>query len=294
MPDSAPFGGPSGPRRGSESQRSRDPFGPSGPQPILPLTSDSRAAPWPLASSDHLRDQAIDLSRDLTHDRLAKLPTASQRLTKSRRRVEDEDGGWLRNGRPTPRLIVTSIAALGAIVAAVLFVRAGDTPAPVPSAATDIASAPAADPLTATVPDGFNEQTPPGFSAAVPNGWKLTASSGDATFTGPKDSGMTTRVEQVTPQPDGGLSELAREEADGRVDGYIQVQLQATRYRDWKAADWEYTYTLANGVPMHALTRYVTMDDTNAFKIIFTMPELKWDDQAETRKTFFDTFRQTT
>ena len=73
----------------------------------------------------------------------------------------------------------------------------------------------------------------------------------------------------MTPQPDGGLSELAREEADGRVDGYIQVQLQATRYRDWKAADWEYTYTLANGVPMHALTRYVTIDDTNAYKIIF-------------------------
>jgi hypothetical protein len=260
------------------------------------LTSDSRAAPWPLASSDHLRDQSIDLSRDLTHNRLASLPPASQRLTKSRRRVEDGEGGWLRDGRPTPRLIVTAIAALGAIVAVVLFVRPGDTPAPVASTATAIASPPAAtdDPLTATVPDGFGEQTPPGFSAAVPNGWKLTASGGDATFTGPKDSGMTTRVEQATPQPDGGLSELAREEADGRVDGYIQVQLQATRYRDWKAADWEYTYTLANGVPMHALTRYVTMDDTNAFKIIFTMPELKWDDQAETRKVFFDTFRQTT
>ncbi|WP_308168255.1 protein kinase [Nonomuraea sp. NEAU-A123] len=295
VPDSTPFGGPSGPRRASESRESRD-LGPSGPQPILPLTSDSRAAPWPLASSDHLRDQSIDLSRDLTHNRLANLPTASQRLTKSRRRVEDEEGGWLRDGRPTPRLIVTAIAALGVIVAVVLFVRPGDTPAPVASTATAIASPPAAtdDPLTATVPDGFGEQTPPGFSAAVPNGWKLTASGGDATFTGPKDSGMTTRVEQATPQPDGGLSELTREEADGRVDGYIQVQLQATRYRDWKAADWEYTYTLANGVPMHALTRYVTMDDTNAFKIIFTMPELKWDDQAETRKVFFDTFRQTT
>ncbi|MEU7852673.1 serine/threonine-protein kinase [Nonomuraea sp. NPDC049141] len=296
VPDSSPFGGPSGPRRGSAGPESRDgAFGPSGPQPILPLTSDSRAAPWPLASSDHLRDQAIDLSRDLTHNRLASLPSASQRLTKSRRRVEDDDGGWLRDGRPTPRLIVTAIAALGAIVAVVLYVRTDGTPAPVPSAATTVSSQPAADdPLTATVPDGFGEQTPPGFSAAVPNGWKLTASGGDATFTGPKDSGMTTRVEQATPQPDGGLAELAREEADGRVDGYIQVQLQATRYRDWKAADWEYTYTLANGVPMHALTRYVTMDDTNAFKIIFTMPELKWDDQAETRKVFFDTFRQTT
>ncbi|MEU7828853.1 protein kinase [Nonomuraea sp. NPDC049129] len=294
--DSGAFGSPSGPRRIPESRA--DSPSPSGPQPILPLTSDSRAAaPWPLASPDHLRDQAIDLSRDLTHDRLTKLPSAtSERLTKSRRRHEDDDeGGWLRDGRPTPRLIVTGIATIGVIVAVVLYVRTGSAPAPVPSVAItqEVSSPPAADPLTATVPKGFSEQTPPGFSAAVPDGWKLTASGGDATFTGPKDSGMTTRIEQTTPQQDGGLSELTREEAAGRVDGYIQVQLQATRYRDWKAADWEYTYTLANGVPMHALTRFVTIDDTNAYKITFNMPELKWDDQAETRKVFFDTFRQT-
>ncbi|WP_263654467.1 serine/threonine-protein kinase [Nonomuraea aurantiaca] len=293
--DSAAFGSPSGPRRIPESRAGSR--GPSGPQPILPLTSDSRATPWPLASPDHLRDQAIDLSRDLTHDRLTRLPSAtSERLTKSRRRHEDDDeGGWLRDGRPTPRLIVTAIAALGAIVAVVLYLRAGSAPAPVPSVAitAETSSPPAADPLTATVPKGFSEQTPPGFSAALPDGWKLTASGGDATFTGPKDSGMTARIEQTTPQQDGGLSELTREEAAGRVDGYIQVQLQATRYRDWKAADWEYTYTLANGVPMHALTRFVTIDDTNAYKITFNMPELKWDDQAETRKVFFDTFRQT-
>jgi hypothetical protein len=101
-------------------------------------------------------------------------------------------------------------------------------------------------------------------------------------------------VEDVTPQPDGGLGELSREEADGGVDGYIQVQLQAVRYRAWKAADWEYTYTTDNGVPMHALSRYVTIDDSTAYKITFAMPELTWDDQAKTRKVFLDTFRQTT
>uniref|UniRef100_UPI001C5F903C hypothetical protein n=1 Tax=Nonomuraea rhizosphaerae TaxID=2665663 RepID=UPI001C5F903C len=180
-------------------------------------------------------------------------------------------------------------------VAVVVFVPpGGEAPRPTPSAATAAASQPAADPLTATVPDGFTEQTPPGFSAAVPDGWKLATSGGETTFTGPKDSGMTIKVAQASPQQDGGLAELSREESDGGVDGYIQVQLQAAKYRGWKSADWEYTYTLANGVPMHALTRYVTIDDADAFKITFNMPELKWDDQAETRKTFFNTFRQTT
>jgi hypothetical protein len=72
------------------------------------------------------------------------------------------------------------------------------------------------------------------------------------------------------------------------------VRLQPVHgYRDWKAADWEYTYTTANGVPMHALTRYVTLDEKTAFTITFDMPELKWDDQAPVRKVFLDTFRET-
>lgn len=70
------------------------------------------------------------------------------------------------------------------------------------------------------------------------------------------------------------------------------MQLQSVDYRDWQAADWEYTYTTPNGVPMHALTRYVSIDKKAAFKITFDLPELKWDDQAGTREVFLNTFRQ--
>lgn len=290
-----------------------DPDEPSAP-PILPLTSDSRTggrpAPWPLASADDLRDQSRGLSREVPHSRLATLPGVAHRNTKSRRRPEETGNAWVRDGRPTPVLIITAVASVLAVVAALMFIASGSgAPAPVASSAP---AADAADPDPGTkadteadtkadtkaeaspVPEGYEEQTPAGFSVAVPPTWKLAASGGEATFTGPKDSNMRIVVEDVTPQPDGGLSELSRQEADGGVDGYIQVQLQAVRYRGWKAADWEYTYTTENGVPMHALTRFVTIDDSAAFKITFDLPELTWDDQAETRKVFLDTFRQST
>jgi hypothetical protein len=186
--------------------------------------------------------------------------------------------------------------AVAVVVGAVMIVLAGgDSPDATPSPLADTAPAGTSRPQPpSAAPKGYKEHTAAGFSAAVPADWKLAASGGEATFSGPKDSGMRIVVEQVSAQTDGGLSELGRLETDGDLESYIQVQLQEVNYRGWKAADWEYTYTTPNGVPMHALTRYVTINDSTAFKIAFDLPELKWDDQAETRKVFLDTFRQTT
>ncbi|MGN9844729.1 protein kinase domain-containing protein [Nonomuraea sp. H19] len=291
---------PSGPHRMNSIDDDLDnPSGPR-PQPILPLTTDSRtssgATPWPLASADDLREQSRDLSHDVGHSRLATLPSGGARPGKSRRRTEQDDGFWTREGRPRLLPIVGALVAVAVVVGAVMIVLAGgDSPdaTPSPLAATVPAGTSRPQPPSAA-PKGYKEHTAAGFSAAVPADWKLAASGGEATFSGPKDSGMRIVVEQVTAQTDGGLSELGRLETDGDLESYIQVQLQEVNYRGWKAADWEYTYTTPNGVPMHALTRYVTINDSTAFKIAFDLPELKWDDQAETRKVFLDTFRQTT
>ncbi|WP_246365760.1 serine/threonine-protein kinase [Nonomuraea rhodomycinica] len=270
-----------------------------GPQPILPLTTDSRATPWPLASEDHLREHSRDLSADVRRRRPSAPPRDGARPGKGRRRPSDDDGPWLRDGRPTARLVLASVAAVGAVVTATVVLASGSgsaPPAPATSATSGTTSEPAATaaPLqVAAVPEGYKEHTPPGFKAAVPAAWKAATSGDGTTFAGPKDSGMRIAVEPVAPQQDGGLAELGRAEADGGVEGYIQVQLQATPFRTWKAADWEYTYARSNGVPMHALTRYVTIDDKTAFKITFDMPELNWDDQAQTRKVFLETFRPT-
>ncbi|WP_345560179.1 serine/threonine-protein kinase [Nonomuraea rosea] len=295
-----PFGAPPGPRRiANDSDDDLDsPTGPR-PQPILPLTSDSRtssaATPWPLASADDLRDQSRDLAQDIGHNRLLSLPDAGPRTGKSRRRPEEDDGFWGRSKRPAPLMIISVVVAVAVVVGAVAIILSGGSPQVVQTSAPLPAGSTAAPERTeaGAVPDGYKEHTPTGFAAAVPADWRLAASGDKATFNGPKDSGMRIVVEPATSQPDGGLSELGKQEAAGGVEGYIQVQLQAATYRNWQAADWEYTYTTANGVPMHALTRYVTIDDKSAYKITFDLPELKWDDQADTRTVFLDTFRHT-
>ncbi|MDA0638230.1 protein kinase [Nonomuraea sp. MCN248] len=278
------------------------PAGPGGPgdraaPPILPLTSDSRSAGvssrWPLATDDDLRDQSHRLSRDVSRSRLAQLPGGGPHRTAAAggRRPQESGNAWVRDGRPTPLLIVAAVAAVVAVVAALMILASigSDEPSPAPlSIAGGVPTRAEASP----VPDGYSEETPPGFSAGVPEGWKVSSSGGQTTITGPKDSGIRLVVTQVPPREDGGLAELTREEADGGKDGYIQVQLQNVGYRGWKATDWEYTYASANEVPMHALTRFVTLDEETAFTITFDMPELVWDDQAEARRVFFDTFRQ--
>ncbi|MED7922878.1 protein kinase [Nonomuraea sp. LP-02] len=270
------------------------------PRPILPLTTDSRSAgpadtPWPLASPDDLREHSRGLTDDLRPGRLTRLPSAAPRTGRSRRRTEDDDGLWMRDGRPTPLTIAGSLVVVGgAIVAAVLGLSSGGSPTPVAEQTAATATARTLQSEPSAAPDGYRQQTAAGFTVAVPEGWKLAAAGGVATFTGPKDSGLRAVVEEAGPEADGGLAELSRREAEGGRESYIQVQLQGVKYRGWKAADWEYTYTTDAGVPMHALTRYVTVDDTTAFTITFDVPELKWDEQADMRKVFLDTFRQTT
>ncbi|MFB4281725.1 protein kinase [Nonomuraea sp. MTCD27] len=304
-----PFGAPPGPRVGRDADDDLDLASGPHPQPILPLTTDSRtssgATPWPLASADDLREQSRDLSRDIGRNRLATLPSAGPRTGKSRRRPEDDDGPWMRDGRPTPLTIISALLTVAVVVGAVMIIMTGGSPEVAPTATTaasegasegagEEATTGRQDTKPSAAPDGYQEHTGSGFVAAVPEDWKFATSGGVATFSGPKDSGMRILVERATPQADGGLSELGRQEADGGLESYIQVQLQAVDYRSWQAADWEYTYTTPNGVPMHALARYVSIGDTAAFKITFDLPELKWDDQADTRKVFLDTFRQTT
>ncbi|WP_327091049.1 protein kinase [Nonomuraea sp. NBC_01738] len=286
------FGGPEGPQsafgRASGSQPTFG--GPSGPQPILPLTSDSRSTPWPLASADDLKEHSRGLSRDLgggsrTGQGSGSRTGPATRPSGGRRRTAAEADGLAPGGRPSAKLIAGAVAAVGVVAAAVFLLTPGGSE---PPAAQPPTSVPSAETAVAAVPDGYEEHTSAGMTAALPKAWKAGS---PGTFNGPKDSGMKVTVQQVGPQADGGVAELGKQEAEGGVEGYIQVQLQRLEWRSWKAADWEYTYTQSNGVPMHTLTRFVTVDDSTAFKISFAMPELTWDDQADTRKVFFDTFR---
>ncbi|SDK94346.1 Serine/threonine protein kinase [Nonomuraea maritima] len=310
QPGSQP-GSQTGPQLGSQTGPQTGPqlgprTGPQ-PQPILPLTSDSRtsgATPWPLASPADLseqsrdaysrdtgRDTGRDSGRDTGQNRPAAPPDTAPRTGRSRRRKEQDDGFWAREGRPAPMLLIGALVAVAAVTAAVLFLLVrSDDPPPAAGLDADTSETTAVGTEPSAIPEGYQEHSGRGFAAATPDDWKPSTSGRTTRFDGPKDSGLRILVEPSTPQPDGGLSVLAKKEAAGGLESYIQVRLQAVNYRGTKAADWEYTYTSDKGVPMHALVRHATMDGA-AFLITFDLPQLKWDDQAETRKTFLDTFQ---
>ncbi|MFD0665076.1 hypothetical protein [Thermocatellispora tengchongensis] len=208
------------------------------------------------------------------------------------------DGGtWFRHGRPTPRLLLAAAGTAGAVLLAVLLLRAGgsgEEPARFTSSAAPTAqtSQTSQQPVSGTgeVPEGYKARTQIGVTVTVPEDWKVSATDTKATFSDPDGGQQTITVEKAPSASDGGLATLGEEREKSELAEYIQVQLQPVTWGSWRAADWEYTHTLSNGVPAHTLTRFVTVDAERAYKITFSAPDLKWDEGAEIRETFFAGF----
>ncbi|MGW5485195.1 serine/threonine-protein kinase [Streptosporangium sandarakinum] len=211
------------------------------------------------------------------------------------RRREGRSGG----GRLTPRMLAAGGAvALVLVIAALVLLLPRTSDAPAPPAATtspgsSAASAPA-DPATpdrprTEIPDGYRRLSEAGVAAALPKGWAAKpGDGGGAVFTGPRNSG---RSVTVTPVPvTDPMTALRRADRNG-LDEYTEIGLSRVPYRDWKAADLEYTYAVSGGaVPMHGLTRYVAVDDATAYRITFAVQDLDWVKSAAFRQVFLDTF----
>ncbi|WP_433240428.1 protein kinase domain-containing protein [Streptosporangium sp. CA-135522] len=308
-----PFGSSDGHRRGYEALRSPSadlgrptpadapgdladapPQGPSGAG--VPAAG---ATPWPLPAP------GTRTSGDGAHDsRAVTVPgRAGGRRISRRRRAGGEDG-WMRDGRPTPRLLLVGGGAL-AVLAAVLFVllsgsasdttsdtASGTSTSPAPSPAVSTPGEPVS-PLRARgeIPEGFRTLSGGGVSAAVARGWTVkTEKNGSVTFSGPKNSRRSIVVTEV-PVADP-VTALRRASKKG-LDEYIEVAVAPVPYGTWKAADWEYTYVQPGGVvPMHGLTRYVALDGQTAYQITFAVQDLEWERSAPLRQTFFGTFAQ--
>ncbi|MFJ2029873.1 serine/threonine-protein kinase [Streptosporangium sp. NPDC087985] len=262
--------------------------GPTGETAGIPSHGSPEAGLWPVAASD---GQAV---RDTARD--ARSVTAPSRLggRRSSRRRAGNDGGWIRDGRPAPRLLLAGGAVVLAGLAGLLALLLGGGPDPAgspdPSPATSTPTGPASpSQARGKVPEGFRTLSGGGVSAAVARGWTVkTEKAGSVTFSGPRNSGQSIVVTQA-PVTDP-VTALNRASKQG-LDEYIEVGVAPVRYGTWKAADWEYTYVRPGSViPMHGLTRYVALDGQTAYQITFTVQDLEWEKNAPLRQAFLDTF----
>ncbi|WP_143734229.1 serine/threonine-protein kinase [Microbispora rosea] len=217
-----------------------------------------------------------------------------------RRRKEQADEAPGGEGR-SKLLLAVAAAAVVAVIAAIVFVllpsgpdeavvsqqdgRSGATLTPPDTAA------PTARPLSAVrVPEGYQPVTEGGVSLAVPKEWSTAVEDGTVRLTGPKDSGQSITIKRI---PDGSLAALQSAEQNLDIKDftdYTQVQLRQVDYR-YPAAEWEYTYTNASEVTVHAVIRYLEAGE-RAYAIMFASPDFDWNESAApVRQTLWSSFR---
>ncbi|GAA3440624.1 hypothetical protein Pve01_67750 [Planomonospora venezuelensis] len=248
---------------------------PGVPAPILPAAASAR--------------EALETGPRRA-GRFRETAPAAGRRSARRRDASGED--WMRDGRPTPRLLlVTGLGAVGVVVAALLTLLPGDSTAPETGASSPAVSA-SADPVPSSgrsgeVPEGFKKLSGGGVSGAVPGNWTVRASDdGTVTFSGPKSSGRSIVVTEV-PAADP-VAALGKVDKTG-LDEYTEVGVSPVAYGEWKAADWEYTY-VDGIVPMHGLTRYVVVSDEIAYQITIRVKDIDWEKSSGLVEAFFGAF----
>ncbi|MFI0418428.1 protein kinase [Spongiactinospora sp. 9N601] len=288
----AGLGGPSGPHRtgydslASPSQPLPPEFG--GPSGSHRTGYDSLASPSQPLAADFGGPSG---GHDLRGGGQARRPAPKGRHDGGERPPARNPGRVERRPGTRGRLLIAGAGLAAVVVVAVALVRSGAAPGEQAAPPVPTAQSPTNVVVGAKeVPKGFSLREKGGVAAAVPRDWRVSAKGGRVTFAAPDDTEQTVTVEKAAPAADGGMAALRKARESTEFTDYIQVRLQGVTYGAWKAAEWEYTHTLSNGVPMHTLVRYVSVGAERAYRITFSMPDMRWDDSAEIRQTFFGTF----
>ncbi|GAA4559806.1 hypothetical protein GCM10023193_18240 [Planotetraspora kaengkrachanensis] len=213
--------------------------------------------------------------------------------TGRRRRDEDEQVEE-RESRPTVLIAVIAVAVIGLVVTLLFVLMPGGSDDSTQEVAQGVPSVsgqkePSDEASAVQVPKGFTPHSENGVSVAVPKDWTVADQGGSVTYSGPKDSAQQIKIQKIK---DGSLAALQAVEQNLNAQDYpdyTQVQLAKVDYR-WPAADWEYTYTNADQVTVHAVTRYVEADG-QGYSITFSSPDYDWGESAApVRQALWNTF----
>jgi serine/threonine protein kinase len=159
-----------------------------------------------------------------------------------------------------------------------------------PSATKSRTSSPAARTASAgnAVPPGFTlRHDPTGFSVAVPDGWRAVRSGTHVDFREPGGSRYL-RVDQTDrPKPDAKTDwENQEKSVSRRLPNYHRIRIDAVTYRDYNAADWEFTW---GSGPTHVLNRGMNTG-AKGYALYWSTPERQWDTSRAIFKVITNSF----
>ncbi|MBA2416722.1 MAG: protein kinase [Geodermatophilaceae bacterium] len=170
---------------------------------------------------------------------------------------------------------------------------ASDTGASDPATDTGQSEAEPTGGENANLPEGFRlYEDETGFSLAVPEDWAVTKEGPRTDFTEP-GTGRFLRVDQTQdPQPDP-VADWENQEASvsQRLPGYELIGIDPVDYRDYDAADWEFTWEPDEGPPLHVLNRNMITGPNRAYALYWNTPQDQWEDSLPVFETFTETFQ---
>lgn len=140
------------------------------------------------------------------------------------------------------------------------------------------------------VPAGYQlYQDPSGFSVAVPDGWHAEQSSATAVDLKAPDGSRFLRVDQTDQPKDDPKKDWEEQEKSvkKRLPDYHRISIEDVDYRDWPAADWEFTY----GGGTHVLNRGFVTDSSHGYALYLSTAETEWSSSQEVFQTAADTFQ---
>ncbi|MDP9444432.1 MAG: hypothetical protein M3P83_08820, partial [Actinomycetota bacterium] len=151
-----------------------------------------------------------------------------------------------------------------------------ESPAESPTAPP--AESPDASPGEVTTPSGYTlQEDPRGFQVAVPEGWQRRLDGPTRVdFVSPDGTSFVRVDQRAEALPD---AEDAWEEAEpavaDRLPGYRRIRIDDVDYRDWDAADWEFTWEGGNGT-VHVLNRGIGTE-TKGWALYVSAPDAAWE-----------------
>ncbi|MEV0979189.1 protein kinase [Streptomyces sp. NPDC049915] len=189
---------------------------------------------------------------------------------------EDKGGATGADGSASPRASSATSAAGG-----------GSTPGggPSPSGGTAGSAVPGGAPVTGTHQGGQ------GYTIGLPAGWAFqsTGSAGDR-FTGP--GGQRLLVAWTSTPKDDPVADWRNQERYMVRSQYKKIRIEKVDFRDWNAADWEFTYA-EGGTPYRTIDRGFVVNDHAGYALMYTAKAVGWDGdlRRQTWQTLTETFQ---
>ncbi|MFH8934447.1 serine/threonine-protein kinase [Streptomyces griseosporeus] len=129
-----------------------------------------------------------------------------------------------------------------------------------------------------------------GYSIGLPEGWKFqkTSSAGDR-FTGP--DGQKLLIGWTTTPKDDPVADWRNQERSMQRAQYDRIRIEKVGYRNWNAADWEFTYA-DDGTTYRTIDRGFVVNSHLGYGLMYTAKADDWhgDLRKNTWRTLTETF----